>query len=80
MMNFTTILPAVRDFKFAGLHFCGNAPDFSFFSEKRIDFYQNGVILRIDFAPVAQLDRASASGVEGREFESRRVHHLFSTM
>ena len=27
-------------------------------------------------APVAQLDRASASGVEGREFESRRVYHL----
>ena len=28
-------------------------------------------------APVAQLDRASASGVEGREFESRRVYHFF---
>ena len=27
-------------------------------------------------APVAQLDRASASGVEGRGFESRRVYHL----
>ena len=28
------------------------------------------------WAPVAQLDRASASGVEGRGFESRRVYHL----
>ena len=28
-------------------------------------------------APVAQLDRASASGVEGHEFESRRVYHFF---
>ena len=28
-------------------------------------------------APVAQLDRASASGVEGRGFKSRRVHHFF---
>ena len=27
-------------------------------------------------APVAQLDRASASGVEGRGFESRRVYHF----
>ena len=27
------------------------------------------------WAPVAQLDRASASGVEGRGFESRRVYH-----
>ena len=26
-------------------------------------------------APVAQLDRASASGAEGREFDSRRAHH-----
>ena len=28
-------------------------------------------------APVAQLDRASASGVEGHEFESRRVYQFF---
>ena len=28
------------------------------------------------WAPVAQLDRASASGVEGRGFESRRVYHF----
>ena len=28
------------------------------------------------WAPVAQLDRASASGVEGRAFESRRVYHF----
>ena len=31
-------------------------------------------------APVAQLDRASASGVEGREFESRRVHHHYQRL
>ena len=30
------------------------------------------------WAPVAQLDRASASGVEGHEFESRRVYHFKS--
>ena len=29
------------------------------------------------WAPVAQLDRASTSGVEGRAFESRRVYHFF---
>ena len=28
--------------------------------------------------PVAQLDRASASGVEGRGFESRRVYHFLA--
>ncbi len=28
-------------------------------------------------APVAQLDRASASGAEGRGFESRRAYQLF---
>ena len=29
-------------------------------------------------APVAQLDRALASGARGRGFESRRVHHFFA--
>jgi hypothetical protein len=28
------------------------------------------------YAPVAQLDRAAASGAVGREFESLRAHHL----
>ena len=28
-------------------------------------------------APVAQLDRAAASGAVGREFESLRAHHAF---
>lgn len=28
-------------------------------------------------APVAQLDRALASGARGRGFESRRVRHFF---
>ena len=30
-------------------------------------------------APVAQLDRALASGAKGREFESRRARHYYST-
>src|ERR1700693_452672 len=30
-------------------------------------------------APVAQLDRANASEALGREFESRRAHHLLSS-
>lgn len=34
-------------------------------------------IYQLIWAPVAQLDRASASGVEGHEFESRRVYHFF---
>ena len=44
-----------------------------------IDFFEKSSILVKHFsecAPVAQLDRASASGVEGREFKSRRVHHF----
>ena len=36
---------------------------------------QNGLFLRS--APVAQLDRANASGALGREFESLRAHHSF---
>ena len=38
-----------------------------------------GTILNsnVQCAPVAQLDRASASGVEGRAFESRRVYHFY---
>ena len=48
-----------------------------------IDFFEKSSILVKHFsecAPVAQLDRASASGVEGREFKSRRVHHLLSSI
>jgi hypothetical protein len=30
----------------------------------------------LPYAPVAQLDRASAFGAEGWEFESLRAHHL----
>ena len=38
------------------------------------------VILRDSlFAPVAQLDRASASGAEGWQFEPARVHHVGRT-
>ena len=33
-------------------------------------------LLDIDYAPVAQLDRVSASEAEGRAFESRRAHHF----
>jgi len=37
-------------------------------------FCESGsVIIRV---PVAQLDRASACGAEGRRFESCRVHHI----
>ena len=43
----------------------------------RLEKSRNRVILRSNAgAPVAQLDRASASGVEGHEFESRRVYHF----
>lgn len=36
-------------------------------------------ILRWTSVPVAQLDRALASGAEDREFESPRAHHLSGT-
>ena len=36
------------------------------------------VIPYVKRAPVAQLDRAVASGATGREFESLRAHHNFS--
>ena len=53
--------------------------NFEVFFGFRIDFSGNSGILPNTFkcAPVAQLDRASASGVEGREFKSRRVHHFY---
>ena len=35
----------------------------------------SAAMLRCDHAPVAQLDRASPSEGEGREFKSRRAHH-----
>src|SRR5208282_6563117 len=37
---------------------------------------QNALFLKS--APVAQLDRANASGALGREFESLRAHHLLN--
>ena len=43
-----------------------------FKNQKKRVFY-----ITMTWAPVAQLDRASASGVEGHEFESRRVYHFF---
>ena len=42
-----------------------------FKNQKKRVFY-----ITMTWAPVAQLDRASASGVEGHEFESRRVYHF----
>ena len=33
-----------------------------------------------DHAPVAQLDRASASGAEGQRFESSRAYHSFNNL
>lgn len=44
-----------------------------FKNQKKRVFY-----ITMTWAPVAQLDRASASGVEGHEFESRRVYHFFA--
>ena len=47
-----------------------------FFSEKEFD--PAGLIphtFATNRAPVAQLDRVSASGAEGRGFESRRAYH-----
>ena len=38
-------------------------------------FVRDGVLFRKCRAPVAQLDRVSASEAEGRGFESRRAHH-----
>ncbi len=37
----------------------------------------DNLILPVLRAPVAQLDRADASGASGREFESLRAHHSF---
>ena len=34
-------------------------------------------IEKLNMAPVAQLDRASASGAEGQRFESSRARHSF---
>ena len=49
-----------------------------FFLKKTLKITNRGVYyLKLIWAPVAQLDRASASGVEGHEFESRRVYHFF---
>ncbi len=44
---------------------------------KLIQFLGDGLGLSVDytFAPVAQLDRASAFEAEGREFESLRARH-----
>ena len=35
--------------------------------------------LKYHYAPVAQLDRVSASEAEGRGFDSRQVRHLFAS-
>ena len=48
----------------------------SFAAEARIDRHRCLVYFDLAFAPVAQLDRASASGAEGLAFESRRVYRL----
>lgn len=43
------------------------------------EFDPNGLIghtFATNRAPVAQLDRVSASGAEGHGFESRRAYHL----
>ena len=53
--------------------------------EKKFNFYDSCNCKKINMGyikvqtsvPVAQLDRASASGVEGLAFESRRAYHFF---
>ena len=54
-----------------------------FFMRNPLDFFRNGsivlsrnLILRLNYAPVAQLDRASDYGSEGWGFKSLRVHHF----
>ena len=47
-----------------------------FFTTSRITYAIRSILTCV---PLAQLDRASASGAEGRGFESHRGHH-FSTM
>ena len=42
----------------------------------RLDARRNPVIIFMNSAPVAQLDRASGYEPEGREFESPRAHHF----
>jgi hypothetical protein len=37
------------------------------------------ILLWTDDVPVAQLDRALASGAKGRRFESCRAHHLIQS-
>lgn len=41
-----------------------------------VDQPSNDTIARLTDAPVAQLDRVSASEAEGRGFESRRARHF----
>src|SRR5712691_11212441 len=45
----------------------------------RLDARRRAVLIFIYRAPLAQLDRASGYEPEGREFESLRARHLFST-
>ena len=44
-------------------------------ARRRLDSGGESAYLSKSCAPVAQLDRALASGAKGREFESRRAHH-----
>src|SRR5271170_1067747 len=41
----------------------------------RVDDWRTAMLIFLNGAPVAQLDRASGYEPEGREFESPRAHH-----
>jgi hypothetical protein len=45
----------------------------------RVDERRTAMLIFLNGAPVAQLDRASGYEPEGREFESPRAHHLNSS-
>ena len=44
-------------------------------SDLSFGFVAAFVVLRLRYAPVAQLDRAAASEAVGQKFESSRAHH-----
>jgi hypothetical protein len=44
----------------------------------RVDERRTAMLIFLNGAPVAQLDRASGYEPEGREFESPRAHHFLS--
>ncbi len=59
---------------------CWDMPDNPVIAGTHMEFDAKGFMFHnsaTNRAPVAQLDRASASGAEGHRFESCRAYHLF---